>query len=302
MSIQQVNIHHRRRVGYAVMTILLASCNLVQTATEQLPPGLAYLNHALPGHDFETFFQESTIQSELFRRRLIAGSDPNFISADLLAEAIMKFRRQGPHYLSGRRNIDGFNLSKKMIIEAVRGNKHISSSRAYGGFQGKWYGLWDKMKVDHHWSEITEPDNPQCVQIQSGKPVWIRSYQYCWVGDGYGLNMIATQKPDSKTGDFLLGYVIHIDNGNIKRPTKRRPHTGIFVDNNKLIWITAGEVFLEEIYEVAPGVEGYAITGFFYKVREGILQTTQCFQAIYTRKPNSRPEWFSFPLKLRVSR
>jgi hypothetical protein len=294
-------MHHRQGVEYIFMTILLTSCSLVQAATEQLPPGMAYLNQAPPGHDFEAFLQESTVKSEMFRRRLLDGSDPNFISADLLAEAILKFQQQAQQYLKKHKNLKNFNLSKKMIIEAISGNKHISSSRAYGRFEGRWYGLWDKMKVDHHWSEVVEPNKPRFVQIKSAKPVWIRSYQYCWVGDGYGLNMIATTNPDSKTGDFLLGYVIHVENGNIKRPTKRRPHTGIFVDNNKLIWITAGEVFLEEIYEVAPGVEGYAITGFSYKIREGTLQTTQCFQAIYTRKPGNRPEWFSFPLKLKVS-
>ena len=301
MSIQQVNMRHRRQVGYMVMTILLASCSLAQVAKDQLPPGLAYLNQASTGHNFDAFLEESTVQSELFRRRLIAGTDPNFISADLIAEAILKFQQQAPQYLSRHKDLKSFNLSKKMIIEALRGNKHIASSRAYGGFEGRWYGLWDKMRVDHHWSEIVEPNKPQRVQIKSGKPVWIRSYQYCWVGDGYGLNMIATQNPDSKTGDFLLGYVIHVENGNIKRPTKRRPHVGLFVNDGKLIWITAGEVFLEESYNVAPGVQGYAITGFFYKVREGILRTTQCFQAVYTRKPDNRPEWFSFPLKLRVS-
>jgi hypothetical protein len=113
--------------------------------------------------------------------------------------------------------------------------------------------------------------------------------------------MIATQNLDSKTGDFLLAYVIHVENGNMKRPTMRRPHVGLFVDDGKLIWITAGEVFLEESYEVSPGVEGYAITGFFYKVTDGILQTTKCFQAYYTREPDNRPEWFAFPLELRVS-
>jgi hypothetical protein len=56
-----------------------------------------------------------------------------------------------------------------------------------------------------------------------------------------------------------------------------------------------------ESYDVSPGVEGYAITGFFYKVRDSILQTTQCCQAIYTREPDNRPEWFSFPLELQVS-
>jgi hypothetical protein len=277
------------------------SFNKDAIAKEQLPPGMAYLNKASEGHGFEAFFQESTVQSELFRRRLLKGGDPNFISAELLVKAIMKFRRQTPRYLKERRNIGGFNLSKTMIIEAIKGSRHISSRRAYGRFEGKWYGLWDKMKVDHHWSEIVEPDEPRYVEIKGDRPVWIRSFQYCWVGDGYGLNMIANTNPDYTDKDFLLGSVIHVENGDMDKPTMRRPHTGIFVDDNKLIWITAGEVFLEEIYEVAPGEEGYAITGFFYKVRDNILRTTQCFQAVYTRRPDKRQKWFSFPLKIQVA-
>jgi len=152
---------------------------MLQKAKDQLPPGLAYLKQAPAGHDFDAFLEESTVQSELFRRRLLAGSDPNFISADLIAEAILKFQQQAPYYLKRHKNIESFNLSKEMIIEAVTGKKHISSSRAYGRFQGRWYGLWNKMRVDHHWSEIIEPDKPQCVKINNDKPVWIRSYQYC---------------------------------------------------------------------------------------------------------------------------
>jgi hypothetical protein len=277
------------------------SCSLLNKAEDQLPPGLTYLNQAPAGHDFDSFLEESTVQSELFRRRILAGSDPNFTNINLIAEAILKFQQQAPHYLRRNKNIESFKLSKKMIIEAITGKEHISSCQAYGRFQGRWYGLWDKMRVDHHWSEIIELDKPRCVQINGDKPVWIRSYQYCWVGDGYGLNMIATEDPDSQTSDFLLGYVIHVENGNVKKPTKRRPHVGLFVDDGKLIWITNGEVFLEESYDVFPGVEGYAITGFFYKVRDGILKTTQCFQAVYTREPDNRPEWFSFPLELQVS-
>jgi hypothetical protein len=275
--------------------------NSADQKKDQQPPGLVYLNQAPAGHDFDAFLQESTVQSELFRRRLLAGSDPDFVNANLIAKAILKFQQQAPRYLKRNRNIESFNLSKNMIIEAISGREHIPSHIAYGRFQGKWYGLWDKMSVDHHWSEIVEPENPQRVSIKGEKPVWIRSYQYCWVGDGYGLNMIATADPDSKTSDFLLGYVIHVENGDIEKPTKRRPHVGLFVNEGKLIWITAGEVFLEESFKVSPGVEAYAITGFFYKVSDGILQTTQCFQAIYTREPENRPKWYSFPLKLQVS-
>lgn len=302
MSTQQTNKCYLRQLGYTIITILLASCSMLQNADDQLPPGLAYLKQARAGHDLDAFLQESTVQSELFRRRLLIGSNPNFVSADLIAEAILKFQQQAPPYLKGHKDIESFNLSKEMIIKALSGIKYISSSRAYGRFQGRWYGIWDKMKVDHHWSEIVEPDKSLRMQIRGDEPVWIRSYQYCWVGDGYGLNMVATQNPDSQTGDFLLGYVIHIENGDITKPTKRRPHVGLFVNDSKLIWITAGEVFFEEIYEVSRGVEAYAITGFFYKIKDNILRTTQCFQAIYTREPDKRPKWFSFPLELQTSR
>lgn len=287
-------------IGCVVMGIILAGCT-PQRLAESLPPGMAYLQQAPAGRDYQAFIQGSTVESERFRRRLLLGDDPNFIGADLLAKAIMEFRRQAPGYLKGHKDIDGFDLSEKMIIEAVSGTERIESRRAYGGVEGKWYGLWEMMKVDHHWSEIVEPDWPRKVEIARQKPVWIRCYQYCWVGDGYGLNMIATEDPTSPSGDFLLGYVVHVDQGDMTRPTKRRPHVGLFVDKGRLIWITAGEVFLEETYEVSPSVQAYAITGFFYKVTENTLTTNQCFQAVYTRRPDHRPDWFSFPLKLNIS-
>ena len=294
MSVRRV----RRHIGYVVLTIVLAGCG---SPDDQLPPGVAHLRQGPAGRDFDAFVEEATVESELFRRRLLAGGDPDFVSSDLLAKAILKFREQAPFHLKGHKNIDSFNLSKETIIKAIAGTERISSDRAYGGFKGKWYGLWDKMSVDHHWGRIVEPEKPQRVEIAGHEPVWIRSYQYCWVGDGYGLNMIATEDPDSQSGDFLLGYVVHVEGEDLNRPTKRRPHVGVFVGKGKLIWITAGEVFLEESYEISPGMDASAITGFFYKVTDNTLRTTQCFQAVYTRKPDNRPEWFSFPLQLRVS-
>lgn len=288
----------QRHFIYAVLIIISGGCG---SPNEQLPPGVAHLRQAPAGRDFEAFVEEATVESEIFRRRVLAERDPDIADADLLAEAILKFRELAPDYLHGRKDITGFKLSKKMIIEAINGTKRISSRSAYGRFKGKWYGLWDKMSVDHHWGKIVEPKQPQRVEIDGDEPVWIRSYQYCWVGDGYGLNMIATENTDSESGDFLLGYVVHVENGDLNKSTKRRPHVGVFVDRGKLIWITAGEVFLEESYQVSPGVDAYAITGFFYKVKDGTLRTTKCFQAVYTRKPDNRPEWYSFPLKLHVT-
>ena len=92
MSILQVKKCRLRQVGYMVVTIVLASCSLLQTAKE-LPPGMAYLKQAPAGRDFESFIEKATTESELFRRRMLAGSNPNFASADLLTEAILRFRQ-----------------------------------------------------------------------------------------------------------------------------------------------------------------------------------------------------------------
>lgn len=282
-----------------VFVIILSGCSSLD---DELPPGFAHLMQAPVGRDFDAFFKEATVQSEMFRRKLLAGGDPDFIDSDLLTKAILKFRQKVPFYLKGHKDIDGFEISRESIVDAVHGNKHISSRLAYAGFKGKWYGLWDKMSVDHHWGRLDELEKPRRVEVAGDMPVWIRSYQYCWVGDGYGLNMVVTGDPDSQSSDFLLGYVVHVENGDLDKPTKRRPHVGIFIGKSKLIWITAGEVFLEESYEISPGKEAYAITGFFYNVTEGTLRTTQCFQALYTREPDNRPVWFSFPLEIQVSR
>jgi len=33
----------------------------------------------------------------------------------------------------------------------------------------------------------------------------------------------------------------------------------LFVGKSKLVWITAGEVFLEENHDISPGINSYAI-------------------------------------------
>ena len=61
-------------------------------------------------------------------------------------------------------------------------------------------------------------------------------------------------------------------------------------------------VFLEQSFaESEHRGEHYAITGFNYKVSEGRLDSEgQGFQAVYTRKPDVRPEWKRFPLSISV--
>jgi hypothetical protein len=271
-----------------------------QLSDSELPPGIAHLQNAKGGKGFQIFIEESLRESENFRRQLLSGQNKDFINTNLLAGAIGRFCDETRIYLKDRKGIDGFKLSESEVREAIQGKKLPSANIVYGGFTGKWYGRWDQMLVDHHWGKIVGFDRPVRIEIEDQKPVYLRSYQYCWVGDGYGLNVVASDDGISESRDFLLGYVTHVQNGDMNKPTKRRPHVGIYVGKDKLIWITGGEVFLEECYKTSEGVDAYAITGFFYTVTDGTLETKGCFQANYTRENNLRPDWFSFKLNLKI--
>ncbi len=282
-----------------VLLLCVGWC-LAQPSGEDLPPGVAYLRNANGGKGYEAFVEKALRESELFRRHLLRGRDEDHISVPLLARALERFCDEAPAYLKGRKGIDGFKLTEAEVRQLIEGKGALSAQRVYGGFTGKWYGKWDQMRVDHHWGEIVTHDPPRRIEMAGQTPVYLRSCQYCWVGDGYGINVIATDDVDAKGGDFLLGYVTHIRDGDMSQPTKSRPHVGVYVGPGQLIWITAGEVFLEESYEITPGVDAYAITGFFYRIQDGHLETTGCFQSHYTRDHDDRPAWFSFPLKLNV--
>lgn len=282
-----------------VTLLYLGNC-VAQTPEADLPPGVSYLQHAKGGKGFEVFIEEALRESELFRRRILQGQDRDLIDTKLLAGALAQFCRQAPAYLEGRKDIAGFELSEADVRKALEGKEIPPAQQVFGGFTGKWYGKWDQMQVDHHWGKIVEYEQPRRIEIAGHRPVYLRSWQYCWVGDGYGLNGIATDDIESKARDYLLAYVTHVREGDMSQPTNRRPHVGICVSPSKLIWITVGEIFLEECHRTGTGVDAYAITGFFYKVKNKILETSGCFQSHYTRDCNVRPAWFSFTLKLKV--
>jgi len=261
-----------------------------------------YLQHAKGGEGFEAFIKEALRESEMFRRRILQGQDKDLIDSKLLAGALEQFCRQAPAFLQGRKGITGFELSAADVRMALEGKDTPAAQQVFGGFTGKWYGKWDQMQVDHHWGRIVEYERPRRIKIAGHRPVYLRSWQYCWVGDGYGLNGIATDDIEHKSPrDYLLAYVTHVREGDMSQPTRSRPHVGICVGPSKLIWITAGEVFLEECYEIAAGVDAYAITGFFYRIRDKTLETSGCFQSHYTRDCNNRPEWFSFPVTFQIN-
>jgi hypothetical protein len=261
-------------------------------------PGLGYLQSQEAGKGFDAFFAKANREGELFRRSLIdEGMESG--RARLLWKAINKFCEEPGQYLQGRKGVESFRMEWQDFKDSISGEKRLEAQEVYGGFTGRWYGLWDRMEVDHYWGKIVEYEQPKEVKIDGEDSVWVRNSQYCWVGDGYGLNVIATDSPE-RSGDFLLGYVIHIQDGDMTKTTKERPHVGVYAGKGKVIWITEGEVFLEETHE-REGEDTYTITGFFYEAGKGVLRSKECFQATYTRRAENRPAWYSFPLKIKVS-
>ncbi len=299
-----------RSLLFPVLAGLLHSgCSSSSPPPDQ-PFGLALLQEGGEGRKFTAFLERSVRESELFRRRLLSeGSGGSHSQAELLARAIQDFCRTAEPRIDHRPSLEEFQQVAKEIPARIAGQGRISGPEVYGKFSGEWHGLWTDFPVDHQWGGVEVLNPPLAVSLEaseSGAPesaerVWIRSWQYAWVGDGYGLNLVAASDPGEGGKDFLIGYVVHLKDRDFKREMARRPHVGVAAGPGKIIWMTAGEVFLEERLRLSSGEEAYAITGFFYRLEESELEASEGFQAVYTRRPENRPAWSRFPISLRVN-
>ena len=278
---------------------------------EDLPRGLAELASRAPGEDFDAFLERAARESEQFRLSLLAPTGFDARQADVIDLGASVFRRQAPRHLEGRRGLGEFPLLVQgmtpeelenqpahhgLVRQAIAGSRDpIDAHTVYGPFAGKWYGLWDGRPVDHHWSDVVPLDSPRKVRVGPFGPwVWILSWQYAWIGDGYGLNLLAADGPNADARQFLLGYVIHVRDGDIDRETARRPHVGVPVGEGKIIWITAKEMFFEEAFTSEGGGRAYAITGFHYRTQGPRIFDEGSFQAIYSRDSEKRRSFYEF--------
>ncbi len=239
-------------------------------------------------------------ESETFRRHLITSTDTGLAPIKYILDAILQFQQQSQKPLENRPDLSRFKLDRDHLEAKVWGDSRISAdSKAFKSFTGKWYGKWDQMKVDHDWSPVKRLNPPYFID---GKlPMLVHTVQYAWIGDGFGWNVVV--KPiDIQNAIVVLGSVYHVEEGNETNIRFHRPHVGIELDKHRLIWITRGEIFLEEVQPHSkPEQDRYVITGFFYEITDGILKNKgNAFQAIYTRDPEQRPEWFQYETDLYV--
>lgn len=241
-------------------------------------------------------FLSGLIEAEALRRQLLDVNDRGRTTAEMLADAIIRFQNAAAPHLRDRPGLDRFELSSESLVARIAGaGRPPDAGEAFEPFSGRWHGLWDHLRVDHDWSRAERFDPPR-IDPRLGS-IRLLATQSAWIGDGFGWNVIAGSVANSGSS-WILGTVYHVEDGDRDRVRLHRPHVGVAGGPGQLIWITEGEVFLEEI-RTWEGRVAYVITGFHYEQTQDAIQARgDAFQAIYSRDPDDRPAWFSFPIEL----
>ncbi len=240
-------------------------------------------------------------QAEAFRQSLFEPYPSSKTKMEVIAQALIEFQKLATPQLTGRPNLDDFYLDQQELLDKMSGKAgRIYDDIAFELFNGKWYGNWDQNQVDHRWDAayVFDPS----LNIKTENLMCVRALQYAWIGDGFGWNAVTAPKCQN-TGDVILGTVYHVRNQDPDDIYVHRPHVGIALDEGQLIWLTKSDIFLEQAFthENEPEKDYYVITGCWYEIKDGTWQNVdRGFQAVYTRDPNNRPEWYRFPLELSI--
>jgi hypothetical protein len=244
-------------------------------------------------------FLKGVKEADRFRRGLLQKNASGLTQAGILSEAVMRFQDLAESHLSKENGLKGFKAKKKTLLRAFNGEKSkVKPYEAFSAFDGKWYGIWDKMEVDHHW--FPQINQKPAKRVSAFNDIWIHVVQFAWIGDGFGWNIVATEDEDS-TDYFILGTVYHVRERDPSQIYLHRPHVGISTDKDQLIWLTRKEIFLEERMPAKGEFpERYAITGCNYQMHgtSRLSVVGNSFQAIYTRKPDLRYPWKQFWINL----
>ncbi len=244
-------------------------------------------------------FVEGVKEADRFRRSLMQKDASGLTQAEILSEAIVRFQGLAGGHLAKENGLKGFKVRKKNLVRAFNGSKSkVNPHEAFKAFDGKWYGIWDKWEVDHHWFPQINQNPPK--KVDAFHDIYIHAVQFAWIGDGFGWNIVATNEMDSKDY-FILGTVYHVRDKDPSQVYLHRPHVGISTDADQLIWITRKEIFLEErMPPKGEYPERYAITGFNYQMHgtSRLSVVGNSFQAVYTRKPELRYPWKQFWISL----
>ncbi len=250
---------------------------------------------------------EGIQRAEAFRLSLLQTENGRKSKAELLVDSILSFQALAEDALRGRYSPSSFRLERENLLHQIQGaESYLRGEDLFSAFAGYWYGVWEDQPMEHHWKMVEHFDPP--YRVPGDHPILLSASQYCWIGDGFGWNILATlPQADTDNGNtipihVILGIVYHVKDQNPSEIIQVRPHVGLFAEPGKLIWITEREIFLEEVRRHGKhGPERSIMTGYRYSIENNrLINNGTAFQAVYTRNPEERPSFFTFAISLQV--
>jgi len=245
------------------------------------------------------------LESDKLRQRLLATSDAGDSFAKRYCLALTDFQAASQKALESRVPISAFAMTPERLEQQLRGQDELDAS-AFQAFDGRWFGRWGDSEVNHDWRPTRTFEPPwQFPEV----PTPLLGLQYAWISNGFGWNYLArlpidqtvdrdadTRPATEAPGAVILGMVYYFHPPDFDKIQGEKPHVGFLDSPTRLIWLTDREIFLEEAFPAAdPRDSTYVITALYHD----LLGTPPSIQprgtqAVYTRRPNQRPEFFSF--------
>lgn len=241
--------------------------------------------------DSETQLVSGIVSAEALRARLLKPTATRSTSVHAIAKFIGDFQKavdsSDGQANRLRHSVRAFDVSGERLLSQIRGDETISPD-AFDAFDGRWFGRWDQMKVNHDWRPSVQFSPP--TVIAKGQPP-IASLQYAWISDGFGWNYLSSREGDPSK-NYVLGMVYYFADPNYRDITGEKPHVGFADSPTRLIWITEFELYLEESFpeSMTGKPDQYVITGLRHNLLgDSPSVSPDTVQATYTRDPNVRP-------------
>ncbi len=284
--------------GWNLTPILF--CLSLSVAARGEPSVKKFDENAVAWQDNRVLRIEGLRKAQQFHEGLLVQREMNATTASLIGASLEEFRLRYRSPFPDRPTLEQFVVTQSDFERQLKGAMPISPRAAFQPFSGRWYGQWAALAVDHHWHEvvlINAQHEAGRAKPGDGLPRLV-AQQFAWIGDGFGWNFVIRI---DEQGEAVLGYVYHVVPGASEEIRFSFPLVGYFDGPGRLIWVTPSSVYFEEVRATLGEDEQYAITGFNYAIKEGVLTAEdRAFQAVYTRNSNQRPPWRQFPVRLSV--
>lgn len=238
-------------------------------------------------------------EAEKLREKVIAKNSAGVSTAELICEKLSAFKKEVSANLPNGIAVASFDMTSDRLMRQLEGEVELSAD-VFAAFDGRWFGRWADAEVNHDWQPV-ERYSPQ-KKIDGIEPR-IDALQYAWISNGFGWNYLVTNpnalNREAGTRPYVLGMVYYFDGVDFRSIRGEKAHVGFVDSPTRLVWITAKEVFLEEVFPaVDPAKKTYAITAMYHDLLSNQPSVSKRgTQAVYTRSPQSRPAFRVFEWK-----